>query len=96
MNGMVQYDDRLYFELPEDFYILTNTEEDGTQSFFITAGKTTNEKGEEQYRFNASISKDDQGSVQNDEPDSGSSYDYVAKSREIPTPAAKQCLLLDN
>jgi hypothetical protein len=23
-------------------------------------------------------------------------YDYVAKSREIPTPAAKQCLLLDN
>ena len=22
--------------------------------------------------------------------------DYVAKSREIPTPAAKQCLLLDN
>lgn len=88
MNGMVQYDDRLYFELPEDFYTLTNTEEDGTQSFFITAGKTTNEKGEEQYRFNASISKDDQGSVQNDEPDSGSSYEFRINGR---FPASAKC-----
>ena len=58
-----KYDDLLSFDLPDDFHIINEVNDEGQPVFGIGIGKTVDDEGEDNYEYRLNISSQDESEL---------------------------------